>query len=78
MGYKTKSLSITTSEEVRIMPYRNQTTIHIDEPDIIEFLQAINNTDIVEYVQWNNFKPDDLFTEDQLRNWANEHGYIKE
>lgn len=75
---KTTTISIVTSEEVRITPNRNKTTVHIDDPDITEILQGISNEDISEYVQWNNYKPDDLFTEEQLQNWANENGYIKE
>jgi len=75
---KTKKIEIITGEEVRTVPYRNKTIVHIEEPEITELLQGINNEDIADYVQWNNFKPDDLFTEDQLRDWANEHGYIKE
>lgn len=75
---KTKNITIETSDEVRIAHGRTRTLVHIDEPDVNELLQGINNEDISEYVQWNNFKPDDLFTEEQLRDWANENGYTKE
>lgn len=75
---KTKKIEITTSEEVRMTSSRNKTTVHIEEPEITELMQGINNEDIADYVQWNNFKPGDLFTEEQLRDWANENGYIKE
>lgn len=75
---KTKKIEITTAEDVRITPCRNKTVVHIEEPEITELMQGINNEDIAEYVQWNNFKPNDLFTEEQLRDWANENGYIKE
>jgi hypothetical protein len=75
---KTKSISIETNDEVRITRGRARTVVHIDEPDVNELLQGIGHEDIAEYVQWNNYKPDDLFTEEQLRNWANENGYIKE
>lgn len=75
---KTKKISITTSEEVRVTSNRNRSTIHIDEPEITELLQEISDEDIAEYVQWNNYKPEDLFDEAALNNWANQNGYIKE
>jgi hypothetical protein len=75
---KTKNISIETNDEIRINHGRTKTIIHIDEPDINELLQGINNEDITDYVQWNNFKPRDLFSEEQLQDWANENGYIKE
>jgi len=75
---KTKKISITTTDEVRITSSRNVTTIHVDDPAITELLQEIADEDIAEYVQWNNYKPEDLFDEDALNNWANQNGYIKE
>ena len=75
---KTKQISIETSDEVRVTNSRNKTIIHVDAPDIQELLKEIDSEDIVSFIQWDGYDPDEVFEEEQLHKWASENGYIKE
>lgn len=75
---KTKQISIETSDEVRITNSRNKTIVHVDAPDIQELLKEIDSEDIVSFIQWDGYNPDEVFEEKQLDKWASENGYIKE
>lgn len=75
---KTKKISVTTTEEIRITYSRNKNTIHVDDPEVNDLLGEIEDADIVTYIQSEGFKPDEVFEEEDLNEWAISHGFIKE
>lgn len=74
----TKTISIVSSEEVRITAYRNKSTIVVDNPEIDEMLKGVDWDDIVAHVRAEKVSPDEVFTDDQLNEWATKNGYTKE
>ena len=74
---KTKTLSITSSEEVRISAYHGKSTVHVDNPEIEDMLKEVAWEDIVAYIQGENTTPDEVFEEKDLDKWAEDHGYVK-
>lgn len=75
---KTNRIEITTREEVGITSKKSETTIRIEEPDINELLTKINKEDLISFIQSERFKPADIFEEEELIEWANGNGYVKE
>lgn len=75
---KTKEIEIRCNE-VRIVPdgYK-KVKIIVDAPEIDVLLQSIEWSDILTFVQSENPKPEDVFSEEQLEKWAESIGYIKE
>jgi hypothetical protein len=73
----TKTISIVSSEEVRISSYRNKSTVVVDNPEIDEMLKGVAWDDIVTHVLSEKVGPDEVFTDTQLSEWAEKNGYIK-
>jgi len=73
---KTKEISF-TCEEITSKPdgYRKMKLI-VDSPDIDELLTEIDDEDLIGHLQ-GNFNPEDVFTEKDLKKWAEENGYLK-
>ncbi len=71
----TKTLKIITSEEVRVSAYQSKSTVTIDNPEVIEMLSEVAWEDIVTYIQSEKTDPDEVFTDDQLYEWAEKNGY---
>lgn len=74
----TKTISIVTSEEVRIQAYRGKSTVHIDNPEVEDMLKEVSFDDIVTYIQSENTSPDEVFTDGQLSAWAEKNGFLKQ
>ena len=74
----TKTISIVSSEEVRISAYRNKSTVVVDNPEIDEMLKGVDWDDIVAHVLGEKVSPDEVFTDEQLKEWAERSGYIKD
>lgn len=74
----TKTISIVTSEEVRIRAYRGKSTVCMDNPEVEDMLKEVSFDDIVTYIQSENTSPDEVFTDDQLNAWAEKNGYVKQ
>lgn len=74
----TKTINIVSSEEVRITAFRNKSTIVVDNPEIDEMLKEVAWDDIVAHVRAEKVSPDEVFTDDQLNEWAIKNGYTKE
>lgn len=73
----TKTISIISSREVRVTAYHNKSTIIVDNPEIDEMLKEVAWDDIVEFVRGEKVSPDEVFTDEQLKGWAEENGYVK-
>lgn len=43
----------------------------------VDVADVYNESDIVDYVNSSNLEPEDLFSEDDLANWAEKNGYVK-
>lgn len=75
---KTKTITISTSDEVRLTSRRDKSIVVIDDPEIEEMLADVKKEDIIAHIQSQNYKPEEVFEEEDLINWAHSHGYIKE
>jgi hypothetical protein len=73
----TKTITVVTSEEVRVTAYRSKSTITIENPEIDEMLKEVAWDDIVTHVLSEKVGPDEVFTDTQLSEWAEKNGYIK-
>lgn len=74
----TKKISITTSEEVRIKAYRGKSTVFIENPEIEDMLKEVAWDDIVTHVRSEKTDPDEIFTDEQLSDWAEKNGFLKQ
>lgn len=52
-------------------------SVTVTEPNIEEMLESMNAQDLKNYVT-GHFDIDELFTEKELKKWAEDNGYIKE
>lgn len=75
---KTKTIEISTSDELRIKAYRGSVTAIIEDPQVEDMLAGVHKEDLITFIQSEGYSPDDIFDEEKLREWANENGYIKE
>ena len=71
----TKTISITSSEEVRVKSYHSKTTVYIENPEVDEMLKEVAWDDIVKFVRGEGVDPDEVFTDEQLHKWAVGNGY---
>lgn len=75
---KTKTIEISTSDELRIKAYRGSVTAIIEDPQVEDMLAGVHKEDLITFIQSEGYKPDDVFDADALISWATENGYIKE
>jgi len=75
---KTKTLEVSTSDEIRIKAYRNNVTVIVDDPQIEDMLSKMSSEDIIIWVQGEGYTPDEIFSEKELIKWAEENGFVKE
>ena len=75
---KTKTIEVTTSDEIRVKAYKNKVIVIVDEPEIDDTLQSISLEDIVTHIRSEGHKPADIFEHEDLSEWAYSNGYVKE
>lgn len=75
---KTKEINIVTSDEVRIKPNGRKTTVIIEDPEVNDMLAGVHEEDLISFIQSEGYKPDEIFEEEDLNEWAISHGFIKE
>lgn len=75
---KTKTISITTDDEIRVTRHGNKMMAVIDSPEVEAMLAEVKDADIIAHVRSEGYKPDEVFEEEDLINWAHSNGYIKE
>jgi hypothetical protein len=72
---RTKTISITSSEEIRIRSYHGKTTVYVESPEVDEMLKEVAWDQIVKFIRGEGVGPDEVFADDQLHKWAVENGY---
>lgn len=75
---KTKTIEVTTSDEIRVKAYRNKVTVIVDDPELDDMLAKVKLEDIITHIRSEGHKPADVFEYEDLSEWAYSNGYVKE
>lgn len=73
---KIKEITI-ICEDVRVTSTGYRLRVIVEDPKMDELLSGIEKDEIITHINSEGFKPDEVFSVDQLHAWAFENGYTK-
>lgn len=75
---KTKEITFEGATATIVSDYApKKVSVTVKEPNISEIFESMHPQDLKDHVR-ESFNPGQIFKEEDLKEWANENGYIKE